>query len=73
MSRGTLKAIISAMMLLVGLVGPCGRCAANVSNSLASEATPAKVTWQKEFDEVCAFTQNAMTLSPKELVLLIQR
>jgi hypothetical protein len=39
----------------------------------AGQAEPAKETWQKEFDAICAKTEDAMTFSQEELTDLIQR
>jgi hypothetical protein len=64
-----LKAKIIVMLLFIGFVG--GVYASNVPNSSASEA--AQEAWQKEFDQVCSKTQDAMSLSQEELTVLVQR
>ncbi len=40
---------------------------------MAAEEQQAGLEWQKEFDEVCSKTQDAMTFSTAELTALIQR
>ena len=67
------KAEIIAILLFIGLAGLCGVRAIGESNLPAAQAAPAQEAWQKEFDEVCSKTQDAMTFSPKELTVLIQR
>jgi hypothetical protein len=41
--------------------------------SSAAQANPAQETWRKEFNDVCAKTQDAMTFSQEELTDLIRR
>ena len=61
-----------AMLLLAGLVLG-GFCAAQQAPS-SNPASPAAVEgWQKQFDDVCAKTQDAVALSTEELTLLIQQ
>jgi len=66
------KPKIVTVVLFMGLAGPCVHAIGEASLS-ATQAAPAKEAWQKEFDDVCSKTQDAMTFSPEELVALIQR
>ena len=69
------KAISPIALGLIGvalLLGPAsGRCAANEPVATAAPA-PAE-DWQREFDEICSRTQEAMSLSSGELTALVQR
>ena len=47
----------------------CGECFQLVGFGYAD----GRGAWQKELDEVCSKTQDAMTLSAEELTVLIQR
>ena|SRR5271166_2444213 len=66
------KAETIGLLLFLGLAGLGGAPAIGEPWS-AAQATPAKEAWQKEFDEICSKTQDAMTFSPEELTALIQR
>jgi hypothetical protein len=63
---------LATTVLLLGIVVPC-----EVSRGEKSPSTPIQVTtaesWQKEFEEVCSKTQDAMTFSVDELKIFIQR
>jgi hypothetical protein len=49
-------------------------CAAQqTSASNTSSPTVASEDWQKQFDDICSKTQDAMTLSVEELKALIQK
>ena len=53
-----------AAILIFGLLAlPCTRAA----------ASDAQEPWQKEFEEVCSQTQDAMTFSPRQLESLVHR
>ena len=67
------KAEIIAILLFIGLAGLCGVRALGEPQSPAAQVDPARESWRKEFDDVCSKTQDAMTFSPKELTVLIQR
>jgi hypothetical protein len=69
----TFKAKLMKVSLCLGLASLGGLPAAGAPPSPASQAEPAKESWQKEFDAVCAKTQDAMTLSQEELTELIRR
>ncbi len=49
----------------VGVIGSPG--------SLIAQSVPAQEAWQKEFDDICSKTQEAMTFTGKELASLISR
>jgi len=67
------KTEIITVLLFIGLAGLCGASAIRDPSPSAPQAAAAKEAWQKEFDEVCSKTQDAMTFSPEELAALIQR
>ena len=67
------KAKIIAVLLFMGFVGPYGVRATVGPQPSASQADPAQESWQKEFDDVCSKTQDAMTFSQEELSDLIRR
>ena len=67
------EATIIGVLLLVGVVGVCGMHAVAGPQSSAAPTEPVKETWQKEFDDVCSKTQDAMTFSQEELTDLIRR
>jgi len=67
------KAKIITVLLFIGLAGLRGMRANQGPSLPAQQAAPAQEAWQKEFDEVCSKTQDAMTFSPEELAALIQR
>lgn len=73
MCKAKLKAAILTVLLLTGLVELCGVRALGEPQSSAGQAEPAKESWQKEFDDVCSKTQDAMTFSQEELADLIRR
>jgi hypothetical protein len=68
-----IKTTIIAILLFMGLAGLCGVRAMGGPQSPAAPANPAQETWRKEFDDVCAKTQDAMTFSAEELTELIRR
>lgn len=67
------KGAIVAVLLFMGTVGLVGIRASGGPQSSASQAEPAQESWQKEFDDVCSKTQDAMTFSQEELTDLIRR
>ena len=67
------KGKIVAILLFMGIVGLVGIRANGRPQSSASQAKPAQESWQKEFDDVCSKTQDAMTFSQEELADLIRR
>ena len=73
MFNAKFKATIVTVLLFIGLVGLCSVRAMGGPQSSAAQAEPAKETWQKEFDDVCSKTQDAMTFSQEELTDLIRR
>ncbi len=73
MFKAKFKVTIVTVLLFIGLVGLCSVRAMGGPQSSAAQAEPAKETWQKEFDDVCSKTQDAMTFSQKELTDLIRR
>jgi len=67
------KRKIVGAVLLLGLVGPCAAQAADEPRRSAAQADAEQKSWEKEFDEVCSKTQDAMTFSEEELKDLIRR
>jgi len=62
------------IVLLLGLAA--GLCAARAVGGpipVAQQSTPAHGAWEKEFDDVCSRTQDAMSHSIEELTVLIRR
>jgi hypothetical protein len=59
--------------LLIGFLAPRVVYAAAKPNSSAAQANPAQEAWQKEFEDLCSRTQDAMTFSAAELTVLVQR
>lgn len=73
MFKAKLKATILAVLLLMGFVGLGGLPALGEPQSSAALPEPAKESWQKEFDDVCSKTEDAMTFSQEELTDLIRK
>jgi hypothetical protein len=69
----TVAIVFLEVVLFVGLAGLSGMSAAGGSSVAAAEAPSAQGAWQKEFEDVCSKTQDAMTLSAGELADLVQR
>jgi hypothetical protein len=71
------KTSVFTVLLLMGLAGLCGVRAVGGPSAFASQADAAQEsaqeTWQTEFDNVCAKTEDAMTFSQEELTDLIRR
>jgi len=61
---------IAVVLVLVGLAVPCNMRAASSPPSSTTEAVEG---WQKEFEDVCSKTQDAMILSIDELTALVQK
>jgi TolA-binding protein len=68
-----LKRKIVAILLLIGLGALGGVPAIGGSSPSTAQAAPAQEAWQREFDEVCSKTQDALTFSQEQLTTLIQR
>lgn len=64
---------VVAVLLCAGVAALCTLAGSGHPRSSASQSDAAPESWQKEFDEVCSKTQDAMTLSPDELTDLIRR
>ena len=62
--------VFMEIVLFVWLAGWCGVRAVSVA---AAEASSAVEAWQAEFNDLCAKTQDATTLSTQELTVLVQR
>ena len=61
-------------ILLVGVVALCGPCAGQKKPSAPSpQSSVATENWQKEFEDVCSKTQDAMVFSEDQLKSLIAR
>jgi len=58
--------------VFLGLAGLCG-VRATGGPSASAQADAAQESWQKEFDGICAKTEDAMTFSQEELTDLIRR
>jgi hypothetical protein len=67
-----LKARNMTLLLFIGL-GLCGVRGTSGPTFSPSETAPAQEAWQREFEEVCSRTSDAMTFSAEELATLIQR
>jgi hypothetical protein len=59
--------------MLFELAGPTKARAAGSQDASATQPTTPQEVWQKEFEDICSRTQEAMTYSPEELTRLIQR
>ena len=68
-----MRATRIAVLLFIGLAGWCDASAVGGPGSSTSETTPAQGAWQREFDDVCSRTSDAMTFSLEELAALISR
>ncbi|MGB8010094.1 MAG: hypothetical protein WCF68_00655 [Terriglobales bacterium] len=66
-------ATVLTALVFMGLAGLCGVRAIGGPSAFASSADAAQESWQKEFDNICAKTEDAMTFSQEELVDLIRR
>jgi hypothetical protein len=64
-------AIFTAM--LFGFAGLCGVGVLAGRPAVAAQAETAQESWRAEFDNLCAKTEDAMTLSQEELADLIRR
>jgi hypothetical protein len=64
---------IATALVLVGLAGPGAMGAPGSAVSAQEQAAQAKETWQKDFDDVCSKTQDAMILSIDELTDLVRK
>jgi len=62
-----------AILLFIGLIAQFGVCASGKPVGAAPQTAPAQQSWQREFEDVCSRTQDAMTFSQQELTALIQR
>ncbi len=67
------RAKLAAALVLVVLACLFGGPAVCESRPSASQAQPARESWQKEFEDVCSKTDDAMTFSDEELTDLIRR
>jgi hypothetical protein len=67
------RATIITVLLFLGLAGLGGVRAIGGPSASASQADAAQEAWQKEFDSICAKTEDAMTFSQEELTDLIRR
>lgn len=68
-----LKPGFVAVLLFVALAGLFRGSAVSGPQSSASQGQPTQESWQKEFDDVCSKTDDAMTFSQEELADLIRR
>jgi hypothetical protein len=65
--------MVAAAVLSIALAGLCDVQAGGGPQASAREETPAQEAWQKEFEDVCSRTEDAMTFSQEELTDLIRR
>ncbi len=63
---------LAVALVLVGLAGFCG---INATGAVlpSGETALAQEGWQKDFDDVCSKTQDAMILSIDELTALVRK
>lgn len=71
--KAQFKTAVFTVLLFLGLAGLCGVRAIGGHSAFASQAGAAQESWQKEFDAICAKTEDAMTFSQEELTDLIRR
>lgn len=64
---------VFAAVLCLGLAGLAGVRTIGGLSAFAAPTDTAQESWQKEFDNVCAKTEDAMTFSEDELTDLIRR
>ncbi len=64
---------IAVVLVLVGFAGLCEVRATGAALPAAEAAASAQEGWQKEFDDVCSKTQDAMIFSIDELTALVQK
>jgi hypothetical protein len=69
----TIMATMFTVLLGMGLAGLGGVRAIGGPAAFGSPADAAQEAWQKEFDNICAKTEDAMTFSEDELTDLIRR
>jgi TolA-binding protein len=62
-----------ATLLFMGLTAQFGVRANGEPIGATPQTAPAQQSWQREFEDVCSRTQDAMTFSQQELTALIQR
>jgi len=67
-----LKPTMIAVILSTGLVAFGGVRTIGHPSSSSSQSTTQEA-WQKEFDDICSKTQDAMTFSQEELTSLVSR
>jgi|SRR5208337_3781651 len=67
------KPMVIVVLLATGAAVLGGVGATGGPASSPSQSTPAQEAWQKEFDDICSKTQDAMTFSQAELTALISR
>ncbi len=65
--------VVVVVLLFMGLAALVTERASGGPQSSESRAAPAQQSWQKEFEDVCSKTQDAMTFSEQELADLIRR
>jgi hypothetical protein len=70
---GRRKAMRIAVVLCTSFVLLAGVCGAQKSSSANASAATANEGWQKEFEEVCSKTQDAMTFAVEQLRDIVQR
>ncbi|HXY00302.1 MAG TPA: hypothetical protein VEI54_05230 [Candidatus Limnocylindrales bacterium] len=67
------QAMIIVAFLLAQLATLGGARNASAPSSSSAQAPSAQEAWQKEFDDICSKTQDAMAFSQEELASLISR
>jgi len=67
------KAKLVATLVFLGLTGLYGVCAPEKPPASSQGEAKATEGWQKEFDDICSKTQDAMTFTAEQLTALVQR
>ncbi len=67
------NARLIAILFFIGFVAGDGLCAADKPATSALPPAAASESWQKEFEDICSKTQDAMIFSVEQLKSLVQR
>jgi Skp family chaperone for outer membrane proteins len=62
-----------AILLFMGLAAQSSARGNGEPAGAAAQTNPSQQAWQREFEDICSRTQDAMTFSQDELTALIQR
>lgn len=72
-SMAGITATLLALLLWLGFVSLWGVSSIGGSAASAQQTDTPQASWRKEFDAVCARTEDAMTFSEDELTRLVRR